>query len=118
MELASKSRLHTQKLAQSCIASTSPRNHYEDWIKAKKYIDASTELETAGGSCKGRLEYVHANAADQGQMFSVAEDLDIAHKEGRIDICVACAGILRGDDCLTYSAEEFQKVRFLLSSAE
>lgn len=41
-------------------------------------------------------------------MFSVAEH--IARKEGRI-ICVASAEILKGNDYLTYSAEEFQKGR-------
>ena len=91
-----------------------PQKPDEDWIKAKKYIDSLPELETDDGNCKGRLEYVHANVTDQKQMVAVAED--IARKEGRIDICVACAGILRSGDCLTYSAEEFQKVRFLLSS--
>ncbi len=92
-----------------------PQKPDEDWIKAKKYIDSLPEFETdGGGGCKGRLEYIHANVTDQKEMVAVAED--IARREGRIDICVACAGILRSGDCLTYSAEEFQKVCFLLTS--
>ena len=35
---------------------------------------------------------------------------EIAGKEGRLDVCVAAAGILRGEDCLEYSAEEFEKL--------
>ncbi|KAF8331834.1 hypothetical protein F5887DRAFT_997886 [Amanita rubescens] len=86
-----------------------PQKPDEDWIKAKKYIDSLPEFQLdGGGGCKGRLEYVHANVTDQKQMVAVAED--IARREGRIDICVACAGILRSGDCLTYSAEEFQKL--------
>jgi NAD(P)-dependent dehydrogenase (short-subunit alcohol dehydrogenase family) len=44
-------------------------------------------------------------------MWETAEN--IAKKEGRLDICVANAGILRGFECLEYPAEEFRKVDFL-----
>ena len=36
----------------------------------------------------------------------------IGDKEGRLDVCVACAGILKQDiDCLEYPADVFQQVR-------
>jgi len=35
---------------------------------------------------------------------------DIANAEGRLDICVANAGILRGAECWDYPADEFQQV--------
>lgn len=35
----------------------------------------------------------------------------IGDKEGRMDICVACAGVLKQDiDCLEYPADVFQQV--------
>jgi hypothetical protein len=37
---------------------------------------------------------------------------DIGDREGRMDACVAAAGILRSHtDCLEYSAAEFREVR-------
>jgi len=35
---------------------------------------------------------------------------NIASVEGRIDICIACAGILAGAECLDYPAEDFKKI--------
>lgn len=34
----------------------------------------------------------------------------IGDAEGRVDVCVAAAGILHGEDCLEYKAEDFQRV--------
>lgn len=43
-------------------------------------------------------------------MWKVGES--IGDKEGRFDVCVAAAGILRPDkDCLDYDAKTFQEVR-------
>ncbi|KAK7056422.1 hypothetical protein VNI00_002977 [Paramarasmius palmivorus] len=55
----------------------------KDWIKVQQHV--------AGEDGTGRLE-----------RFVV--------KEGRIDICFANAGILRGAECLEYPADEFKKL--------
>ncbi|KAL5536258.1 hypothetical protein ACEPAF_79 [Sanghuangporus sanghuang] len=55
-----------------------------------------------------RLEYVSVDVTDQRAVWDILEK--IAVKEGRMDACVAAAGILRGGECLDYSAEEFQKL--------
>lgn len=35
----------------------------------------------------------------------------VGDREGRMDVCVAAAGILRGDTpCLTYPAKQFEEV--------
>lgn len=42
-------------------------------------------------------------------MWKVGES--IGDKEGRMDVCIAAAGILRPDkDCLEYDAKTFQEV--------
>ncbi|KAH7916029.1 hypothetical protein BJ138DRAFT_1140509 [Hygrophoropsis aurantiaca] len=56
-----------------------------------------------------RLEYISADVRDQKAIWQLGED--IADKEGRMDVCVANAGILRPHtDCLDYSAEQFKEV--------
>ena len=45
----------------------------------------------------------------QETMWKVGES--IGDKEGRMDVCIAAAGILRPDkDCLEYDAKTFQEV--------
>lgn len=40
---------------------------------------------------------------------------DIGDREGRMDACVAAAGVLKSDtDCLEYPASEFREVRLFL----
>lgn len=85
-----------------------PSKPDEDWLKVQKYAAELPSLGVEHADKKGRLEYVSADVTDQAGMWSKAED--IAKKEGRIDICVANAGILRGAECLEYPAEEFRKV--------
>ncbi|KAJ7060903.1 hypothetical protein C8F01DRAFT_1220069 [Mycena amicta] len=55
-----------------------------------------------------RLEYVQADVTDQKGMWSKVEE--IVEKEGRVDVCVANAGILHGAECLEYLAEDFRKL--------
>jgi NAD(P)-dependent dehydrogenase (short-subunit alcohol dehydrogenase family) len=76
-----------------------------DWLKVQSY---ASYLPAVDGK-RGRLEYVSGNVTDQPAMWSTVED--IVKKEGRIDVCVANAGILRGAECLDYPADEFRKVR-------
>ncbi|KAJ7895245.1 hypothetical protein B0H14DRAFT_3081264 [Mycena olivaceomarginata] len=57
---------------------------------------------------KGRLEYISGDVTDQKTMWGVVES--IVDREGRIDICIANAGILHGAECLEYPAEDFKRV--------
>jgi len=56
-----------------------------------------------------RLEYVRADVRDQQDMWKKVEKM--AEEEGRMDVCVAAAGILKpNQDCLEYPADEFRTV--------
>ena len=101
-----------------------PESPGEDFQAAREYAN---KLRNKTG--QGRLEYMAADVTDQvgsnqqnnvpmqsglrcpGQklMWKIG-DL-IGDKEGRLDICVACAGVLKPDiDCLEYPADVFQQV--------
>lgn len=72
-----------------------------------------TALPTAQGQgtqahSTGRLEYVACDVTKQKEVWNVMEQ--IAAKEGKLDVCIACAGILRGAEVLDYPGDEFQKV--------
>ncbi|KAI0781177.1 sorbose reductase sou1 [Trametes elegans] len=57
----------------------------------------------------GRLEYLAADVRDQRAMWAVGET--IGAREGRMDVCIAAAGVLRDHtDCLEYPAEQFKEV--------
>lgn len=57
-----------------------------------------------------RLEYFSADVRDQALLWKKTEE--IGNQEGRFDICVAAAGILKEHiDCLEYPAEVFREVR-------
>ncbi|KAF5356917.1 hypothetical protein D9756_006398 [Leucocoprinus leucothites] len=77
------------------------------WLKVQAYVAGLPDL-ALGVKNKGRLEYVSGDMTNQKQMWGIAED--IVKKEGRLDVCIANAGILRGAECLEYSAEEFRKL--------
>ncbi|KAG6812456.1 hypothetical protein H0H92_002721 [Tricholoma furcatifolium] len=81
-----------------------PSKPDEEWLKVQAY---AAQLPPLSGS-RGRLEYVSGDVTDQADMWNIAEQ--IAKKEGRLDVCVANAGILRGAECLDYPAEEFRKL--------
>jgi hypothetical protein len=56
-----------------------------------------------------RLEYVSADVRDQQDLWAKVEQM--ADKEGRMDVCIAAAGVLKAhQDCLNYPAEEFREV--------
>ncbi|KAG6920009.1 hypothetical protein DXG01_013358 [Tephrocybe rancida] len=56
-----------------------------------------------------RLEYVSADVRDQKGMWDRVKD--IGDKEGRMDVCVAAAGVAtRGMDCLDWPADAHQEV--------
>lgn len=77
----------------------------EAWLKVQQFATGLPDEP------KGRLEYMSGNVTDQAGIWAVAEQ--IGDKEGRLDICVCNAGILRRFDCLDYPADEFQTVRGL-----
>jgi NAD(P)-dependent dehydrogenase (short-subunit alcohol dehydrogenase family) len=59
----------------------------------------------------GRLEYISADVRDQERMWRIGEG--IGDREGRMDVCVGAAGILKEHrDCLEYPGDEFKEVRF------
>lgn len=85
----------------------------ENWLKVQSYAAQLPSLGASpqGQSLNGRLEYVSADVTNQAMMWAKAED--IAKSEGRLDICVANAGILRSAECLDYPADGFQEVPFI-----
>ncbi|KAI3608831.1 sorbose reductase sou1 [Moniliophthora roreri] len=73
----------------------------EDWLACKKFVE---RLENGS-----RLEYITVDVTKQKEMWKRAEE--IGDKEGRMDVCVAAAGVLKGDmDCLEYPEELFKEV--------
>ncbi|EPS93657.1 NAD-binding protein [Fomitopsis schrenkii] len=87
--------------ARAVYCTDIPKTPGEEWQKVKQYLG---RMEG-----KGRLEYISADVRDQETMWKVGES--IGDKEGRMDVCVAAAGILRPDkDCLEYDAKTFQEV--------
>jgi len=74
----------------------------------------SAEWEATREFVKGlgngsRVEYVSADVRDQRGLWDKVEQM--ADKEGRMDICIAAAGVLKAhQDCLNYPAEEFREV--------
>ncbi|KAF7316051.1 Kinesin-like protein [Mycena indigotica] len=77
-----------------------PESPDDDWRTVQAFAAA---LETGG-----RLEYRSADVTDQKGMWSHVEE--IVKKEGRIDACVANAGVLHGAECLEYPGDEFKKL--------
>ncbi|KAJ6609090.1 hypothetical protein B0H10DRAFT_2065899 [Mycena sp. CBHHK59/15] len=75
------------------------------WLKVQSYV---AQLPTLEHQTTGRLEYVSGDVTDQNGMWAIVES--IVEREGRIDICMANAGILHGGECLAYPAEEFRRV--------
>ena len=78
----------------------------ETWQVTKKYIDRIFEIEHKEGEYwkgKGRLEYRQVDVTDQKRLFEVVDE--IAAKEGRLDGCVAAAGILREHTAVDYPGE-------------
>jgi hypothetical protein len=93
-----------------------PATPGEEWRAVAEYV-ARMEMEGTGGGGGGRLEYVCADVRDQKVMWKVGEE--IGDREGRMDVCVAAAGIgpkRAHTDCLEYRAEEFEEVRIFCPS--
>ncbi|KAF7326077.1 Sorbose reductase SOU1 [Mycena kentingensis (nom. inval.)] len=81
-------------------------------------IDLPKEPDTAWGKVQtyaaqlgagaGRLEYMSCDVTDQDAIWALAEE--IVQKEGRLDVCMANAGIIHVAGCLDHKAEDFNKV--------
>lgn len=78
----------------------------DEWVKVAEYV---RRMRADSEAVTGRLEYVCADVRDQKAMWKVGEE--IGEREGRMDVCVAAAGILKSHtDCLEYPAEQFEEV--------
>jgi len=91
-----------------------PPSPNEEWLKVQTYVASFPGLELGHNSSAetnvqpARLEYVSIDVTDQKRTWDIVER--IAQKEGRIDICIAAAGILAGAEALDYPAADFQKI--------
>ena len=87
-----------------------PKQPGEEWTKVRDY---AARMEGIAG--EGRLEYVSADVRDQEAMWKVGET--VGDREGRMDVCVAAAGVLKTHtDCLEYPRAQFQDVSVSVSS--
>ncbi|OCH95333.1 NAD(P)-binding protein [Obba rivulosa] len=81
-----------------------PKQPGEEWAKVRAYL---ARMEGLAG--EGRLEYVSTDVRDQEAMWKVGEM--IGDREGRMDACIAAAGVLKTHtNCLEYPAKQFQDV--------
>jgi hypothetical protein len=82
-----------------------PAQPGKEWVAVQEYVKRMD-----GGGAGARLEYVSADVRDQKAMWRIGEE--IGDREGRMDVCVAAAGILKAHtNCLEYPGEEFEEVR-------
>ncbi|KZV65818.1 sorbose reductase sou1 [Peniophora sp. CONT] len=67
------------------------------------------DVEALGGGAVGSVVYKSADVTDQQAMWKLGES--VGNEEGRMDVCVAAAGILRPEkDVLGYDTEEMHEV--------
>jgi len=85
-----------------------PAQPGNDWVAVSEYVKRMV-IGTGGGVKGARLEYISADVRDQKAMWKIGEE--IGNREGRMDVCVAAAGILKAHtDCLEYPEEQFKEV--------
>ncbi|KAJ7095997.1 hypothetical protein C8R43DRAFT_1081840 [Mycena crocata] len=85
-----------------------PSTPNSNWLTVQAYANALPDLKHEQEHRNGRLEYISGDVTDQKGMWAAVES--IVDREGKIDICMANAGILHAADCLDYAAEDFRKV--------
>ncbi|KAI0340639.1 hypothetical protein BDW22DRAFT_1346852 [Trametopsis cervina] len=79
----------------------------EEWSAVQQYAKKLASSGKTGG--EGRLEYISGNVTNQEEIWKIGKT--IGDREGRMDACVAAAGILKEHtDCLTYPAAQFRQV--------
>lgn len=82
-----------------------PEKPGQEWEAVRRYVEEMSKKEGR----EGRVEYISTDVTDQKKMWEVGEM--IGSREGRLDIGIAAAGILRENtDCLEYPAQEFKRV--------
>lgn len=74
----------------------------EDFEKTARYVSKLAETDRETGS----LKYLSADVTKQAEIWKTVEE--VASTEGRMDVAVANAGILRNADCLDYKDVDFQ----------
>jgi hypothetical protein len=83
-----------------------PKQPSEDWTITRDFV--------AKMGIGSRLEYINVNVTNQKEVWGVGDW--IAAKEGRMDFCVAAAGVLKPNtDCLEYDGAEFKEVKRTLA---
>ena len=90
-----------------CIDLPSQPN--ADFCTVQAHVAGLPKVQTDSA---GRLEYIACDVTKQKEIWDVMEQ--IGAKEGRLDVCVACAGIGGAGDVLDYSDENFQKVSAII----
>jgi NAD(P)-dependent dehydrogenase (short-subunit alcohol dehydrogenase family) len=74
----------------------------------KEFEAVSSALKKMEG-VRGGLEYISADVTNQEKMWKLGEK--IGKQQGRMDFCVAAAGVLRThNDCLEYPSKQFEEV--------
>ncbi|KAF8879067.1 hypothetical protein BD779DRAFT_1168007 [Infundibulicybe gibba] len=81
-----------------------PSTPESDWLKVQAYADSLPLVD----GVRGQLKYVSGDVTNQEAMWQAVRD--IVAKEGRIDVCMANAGIFRGEECLDYPADKFKQM--------
>ncbi|KAJ3515581.1 hypothetical protein NMY22_g14418 [Coprinellus aureogranulatus] len=85
-----------------------PSTPSAEFEAARGYLQAMDEGEGEGERGR-RLEYVQVDVTDQEAVWDRVKE--IGDREGRMDVCVAAAGILKAHtDCLRYPAGQFKEV--------
>ncbi|OSD02536.1 sorbose reductase sou1 [Trametes coccinea BRFM310] len=80
-----------------------PKTPGEDFVKVKEYV-----ARMEGRKGEGRLEYMSGDVTDQEAMWKLGEE--IGKREGRMDVSVAAAGVLKPETpCLDYPAKQFKE---------
>ncbi|KAF9074470.1 hypothetical protein BDP27DRAFT_192629 [Rhodocollybia butyracea] len=73
----------------------------EEWNAVRDYVKRMEH--------SSRLEYINIDVTDQKAVWDSVEK--VGDKEGRMDVCIAAAGILKPEqDALEYPADEFREV--------
>ncbi|KAF9543888.1 NAD-P-binding protein [Agrocybe pediades] len=83
----------------------------DEWVATRDYLKKLGGTKEINGNADSyaRLEYVSADVRDQAKIWKIGEE--IGDKEGRLDICVAAAGVPSSHtDCLEYPDTELKKV--------
>ncbi|EGO03650.1 hypothetical protein SERLA73DRAFT_175206 [Serpula lacrymans var. lacrymans S7.3] len=88
-----------------------PSHPDDEWGVVKVHVDNLAPLGIGSGenlAKPSRLEYISADVTSQDKLSHVFRQ--IVEKEGRMDVCFACAGVHASIPALSYSADDFRKL--------